>query len=199
MLELVSILSKNKKVSQNCSCQLSYLLLTATVRLPRLEDTHGQHISVLDILSQLLCRTSQVAWLLSSKNYSRRDHIGIYVGIQEILSSKSNTSSSINRSEHPAAGRRVKSTPTSSFKSGDKKLLRRGTIGWNHQSPGSTLKSFFNERRRVHTMCENIHSWISLVGDLVFSHQGEIYGFKFPKRFLEISFRDLTLSFLCQS
>jgi hypothetical protein len=41
--------------------------------------------------------------------------------------------------------------------------------------------------------CENIHSWISLVGDLVFSHQGEIYGFKFPKRFLEISFRDLTL------
>jgi hypothetical protein len=31
--------------------------------------------------------------------------------------------------------------------------------------------------------CENIHSWISLVGDLVFSHQGEIYGFKFPKRF----------------
>jgi len=31
--------------------------------------------------------------------------------------------------------------------------------------------------------CENIHSWISLVGDLVFSHQeGEIYGFKFPKR-----------------
>jgi hypothetical protein len=33
------------------------------------------------------------------------------------------------------------------------------------------------------TVCENIHSWISLVGDLVFSHQGEIYGFKFPKRF----------------
>jgi hypothetical protein len=31
--------------------------------------------------------------------------------------------------------------------------------------------------------CENIHSWISLVGDLVSSHQGEIYGFKFPKRF----------------
>jgi len=30
--------------------------------------------------------------------------------------------------------------------------------------------------------CENIHSWKSLVGDLVFSHQGEIYGFKFPKR-----------------
>jgi len=31
--------------------------------------------------------------------------------------------------------------------------------------------------------CENIHSWISLVGDLAFSHQGEIFGFKFPKRF----------------
>ena len=71
-------------------------------------------------LWQLLCRTSHVARLLSSKNYSRRDHIGIYVGIQEILSSKSNTSSSINRSEHPAAGRRVQSTPTSSFKSGYK-------------------------------------------------------------------------------
>ena len=69
---------------------------------------------------QLLCRTSQVARLLSSKKYSRRNHIGIYVGIQEILSSKSNTSSSINRSEHPAAGRRVKSTPTLSFKSGYK-------------------------------------------------------------------------------
>ncbi len=31
--------------------------------------------------------------------------------------------------------------------------------------------------------CENIHSWISLVGYLAFSHQGGIYGFKFPKRF----------------
>jgi hypothetical protein len=31
--------------------------------------------------------------------------------------------------------------------------------------------------------CENIHSWISLVGDLAFSHQGGIYGFKFPTRF----------------
>jgi len=36
---------------------------------------------------------------------------------------------------------------------------------------------------RVMRECENIHSWISPVGDLVFSHQGEIYGFKFPKRF----------------
>jgi hypothetical protein len=31
--------------------------------------------------------------------------------------------------------------------------------------------------------CENIHSWISLVDDLAFSHQGGIYGFKFPKWF----------------
>jgi len=44
--------------------------------------------------------------------------------------------------------------------------------------------------------CDNIHSWISLSGDSAFSHQHGIYGFKFPKRFLEISFRDLTLSFL---
>jgi hypothetical protein len=45
--------------------------------------------------------------------------------------------------------------------------------------------------------CENIHSWISLSGDLAFSHQQGIYGFEFPKRFLEISPRDLT-SFLLQ-
>jgi hypothetical protein len=38
--------------------------------------------------------------------------------------------------------------------------------------------------------CENIHSTIYLSGDLVFSHQ---QGFKFPKRFLEVSSRDLTL------
>ncbi len=44
--------------------------------------------------------------------------------------------------------------------------------------------------------CENIHSWISLIGDLVFSHQQGIYDFKFPKRFLEISSRDLTSSLL---
>jgi hypothetical protein len=42
--------------------------------------------------------------------------------------------------------------------------------------------------------CENIHSWISLSGDLVFSYQQGIYGFKFPKRFMEISSRDLTFS-----
>jgi hypothetical protein len=69
------------------------------------------------VVKQLLCRMSQVARLLFSKIYLCRAHIGIYVGTQEILSSKSNTSSSINRSAHPADGRRVKSTPTSSFKS----------------------------------------------------------------------------------
>ena len=42
--------------------------------------------------------------------------------------------------------------------------------------------------------CENIQSWILYVSDLVFSHQGEIYSFKFPSRFLEISSRDLTSS-----
>jgi hypothetical protein len=41
--------------------------------------------------------------------------------------------------------------------------------------------------------CDNIHLWISLSGDLAFSHQDGIYGFKFPKWFLEISSRDLTL------
>jgi hypothetical protein len=45
--------------------------------------------------------------------------------------------------------------------------------------------------------CDTIHSWISLSGDLAFSHQHGIYSFKFPKRFLEISCRDLT-SFLLQ-
>jgi hypothetical protein len=44
--------------------------------------------------------------------------------------------------------------------------------------------------------CDNIHLGISLSGDLAFSHQDGIYGFKFPGRFLEISSRDLTLFFL---
>jgi hypothetical protein len=50
----------------------------------------------------------------------RRAHIGIYVGIQEILSSNSNTSSPIDQSEYPANQQRVQSMPTSSFKSGYK-------------------------------------------------------------------------------
>jgi hypothetical protein len=35
--------------------------------------------------------------------------------------------------------------------------------------------------------CENIPTWISLSGDLAFSHQDGIYDFKFPKRFSELS------------
>jgi len=45
----------------------------------------------------------------------------------------------------------------------------------------------------VASVCENIQSWILYVSDLVFSHQGEIYGCTFPEWFLEISSRDLTL------
>ncbi len=41
--------------------------------------------------------------------------------------------------------------------------------------------------------CDNILLWISLSGDLAFSHQNGIYGFKFPKKFLEIFSGDLTL------
>ena len=37
------------------------------------------------------------------------------------------------------------------------------------------------------TNCEHIPTWISLSGDLAFSHQDGIYGFKFPKRFSELS------------
>ncbi len=44
--------------------------------------------------------------------------------------------------------------------------------------------------------CENIQSWISRSGDLVFSHHDGIYGFKFSSRFSEISCRDLTLFLL---
>jgi hypothetical protein len=47
--------------------------------------------------------------------------------------------------------------------------------------------------KQEYKRCDNIHSWISLSGDLAFSHQDGIYSFKFPKRFLEISSRDLTL------
>jgi hypothetical protein len=45
--------------------------------------------------------------------------------------------------------------------------------------------------------CENIHSWISLVGDLAFSYQGGIYGFKFPKRFSgDLFLRSLSFTLL---
>ena len=36
-------------------------------------------------------------------------------------------------------------------------------------------------------LCEDIPTWISLSGDLALSHQDGIYGFKFPKRFSELS------------
>jgi len=104
---------------QTC-CQPEFLLNRGSVRLTLRFNSFSVILTNVPkpiTSSQLLCRTSQVARLLSSKTYLRRAHIGIYVGTQEILSSKSNTSSSINRSTHPAVGRRVKSTPTSSFKS----------------------------------------------------------------------------------
>ena len=41
--------------------------------------------------------------------------------------------------------------------------------------------------------CDNILSGYLCAVTTVFSQQDGIYGFKFPKRFLEISFRDLTL------
>ncbi len=44
--------------------------------------------------------------------------------------------------------------------------------------------------------CESIHSWISLVGDLAFSHEVEFMVLNCPRGFLEISLRDLTLFFL---
>ena len=44
--------------------------------------------------------------------------------------------------------------------------------------------------------CENILCGYLYDGDLVFVSLKGIYGFKFPKRFLEISSRDLTSSLL---
>ncbi len=41
--------------------------------------------------------------------------------------------------------------------------------------------------------CDNILSGYLFAVTTVFSQQDGIYGFKFPKRFLEISSRDLTL------
>ncbi len=42
--------------------------------------------------------------------------------------------------------------------------------------------------------CENIHTGISLCCDSAFAHKKEFSIFKFPERFLEISWRDLTIS-----
>ena len=52
----------------------------------------------------------------------------------------------------------------------------------------------FQDRRGA--WCDNILSGYLSVVTTVFSQQDGIYGFKFPKRFLEISSRDLTLFFL---
>jgi hypothetical protein len=41
--------------------------------------------------------------------------------------------------------------------------------------------------------CDNFHSWISVSGDLVFSHQQGIYGFTFPKRFSWESLPEIAL------
>jgi hypothetical protein len=49
------------------------------------------------------------------------------------------------------------------------------------------LPSDHFQRRLVIEACEHIPTWISLSGDLAFSHQDGIYGFKFPKRFSELS------------
>jgi hypothetical protein len=49
-------------------------------------------------------------------------------------------------------------------------------------------------------LCENIRNGYLYDDDLVFVILKGIYGFKFPKRFLKISSRDPTSSFLfCQS
>jgi hypothetical protein len=42
--------------------------------------------------------------------------------------------------------------------------------------------------------CENIPTGISLCCDSAFAHKKEFSIFKFPERFLEISWRDLTIS-----
>ncbi len=64
--------------------------------------------------------------------------------------------------------------------------------GW-YRLRGQLPSTGGREHTCTYEACENIHSWISLSGDLVFSHQQGLYGFKFPKRFLEIFSRDLTL------
>jgi hypothetical protein len=68
-----------------------------------------------------------------------------------------------------------------------------------HSDMLQNAKQFFSLRLPQMTKycvmreCDNIHSWDISSGDLAFSHQDGIYGFKSPKRFLEISSRDLTL------
>jgi hypothetical protein len=62
--------------------------------------------------------------------------------------------------------------------------VRRGWLNGSHHGL-SWSRRWLNGSRHG---CENIPTWISLSGDLVaFSHQDGIYGFKFPKRFSELS------------
>ncbi len=51
----------------------------------------------------------------------------------------------------------------------------------------------FDRQLRGDDGCDNILSGYLCAVTTVFSQQDGIYGFKFPKRFLEISSRDLTL------
>jgi hypothetical protein len=48
-------------------------------------------------------------------------------------------------------------------------------------------------------VCENISTGISLCCDSAFAHKKECSIFKFPERFLEISWRDLTISTILNS
>jgi hypothetical protein len=66
-------------------------------------------------------------------------------------------------------------------------------FNWTIVSYKLTVTKEISPRSRIlhqagdNEKCDNIHSWISTIGDLAFSHQLGIYGFKFPERFLEIS------------
>jgi hypothetical protein len=64
------------------------------------------------------------------------------------------------------------------------KFVRMSLTKYSIYNLGVTLcvKNQMNDQ-----YCENIPMWISLSGDLAFSHQDGIYGFKFPKRFSELS------------
>jgi hypothetical protein len=66
----------------------------------------------------------------------------------------------------------------------DKKKIGMFTAYFTSSHIFHPLKEY--TANKAHT-CENIPTLISLSGDLAFSHQDGIYGFKFPKRFSELS------------
>ena len=71
--------------------------------------------------------------------------------------------------------------------------------GWETRGGGvdfSKWQVMVNKLNETTIDCANIDSWISLSGDFAFSHQNGIHGFKFPKRFLDIS---PEISLFCQS